>query len=263
MFTSEAIFVSLEFLCPFLREESALWNETFLSRFCGSGKRRRESAMIDTNGTPRITGCLRSMALVGLILFGLAVSAGAQDIRQICPGLWAAGIPTDEFDYFAAAETEGRQRQSNWCWAATVQMVLNYHGVVVTQEQIVRRVFGGDINSAAQPAQVLAALSGWGFEVDGRPATITASPIVFQGSDIVADLAYHWPMIVGIAEPGGGGHAYVLTAVSYSVGFGNQPIFQSVVLRDPWPGNPSRTEVPWAVFRSRVTFVSRIRVKRM
>jgi hypothetical protein len=215
------------------------------------------------NSRSRVSDRLKFAALAGLVSFALAVSARAQDIRQIGPGLWAAGIPTDEFDYFAAPETEGRQRQSNWCWAATVQMVLNYHRIVVSQEQVVQRVFGGDINAAGQPREILAALSGWAFQLNGRPAVITASPIVFQGSDIVSDLAYHWPMIVGIAEPGGGGHAYVLTAVTYSVGWENQPIFRSVVLRDPWPGNPSRIEVPWGVFRSRVIFVARVRVRRM
>jgi len=43
-------------------------------------------------------------------------------------------------------------------------------------------------------------------------------------------------LVVGV-NMGNSGHAYVLTAVTYGVDQWNRPIFRSVVLRDPWPGN--------------------------
>jgi hypothetical protein len=35
------------------------------------------------------------------------------------------------------------------------------------------------------------------------------------------------------------------------------------VLRDPWPGNPSRVEMSWQEFQSRVLFLARVYVNRL
>jgi len=194
----------------------------------------------------------------------LAVASGARaqqpSIPAIGPGLWAAGIPSNEFEYFAAPQTDGHQRQSNWCWAACVQMVLNYRGVPVTQEQVVQRIFAGAVpNVPGQPNQILTALTGWAFTRNGQPVILQSSPFAFDGSEIVRDLAERWPIVVGV-NMGNSGHAYVLTAVTYGVDQWNRPIFRSVVLRDPWPGNPSRIEVPWLQFQQRWMFMARMRV---
>lgn len=206
-----------------------------------------------------------TLTLVALLLAWCitALDAHSQSYVEISPGYYMAGIPTAEFVDFAAPEAAGRQRQANWCWAATVQMVLNYHGLRVTQEEIVQRIFGAQIDAPGQPAHILAALSGWAPDNRNRYSAISASPVVWTGSQIVQDLAYKWPLIVGLqSEPIG--HAYVLTAVYYRVNpYNNEPIFDRVVLRDPWPDSPSRQEMSWDEFQRRLTFVARVRVQRM
>jgi hypothetical protein len=205
----------------------------------------------------RIAGLLLIVAVLGL---ASAAKAQPPSIQPIAPGIWAAGIPSNEFEFFAAPETDGHQRQSNWCWAACVQMVLNYRGVPVTQEQVVQRIFAGAVpNVPGQPNQILTALSGWAFTRNGQPVILRSSPFALDGSEIVRDLAERWPIVVGV-NMGNSGHAYVLTAVTYGVDQWNQPIFRSVILRDPWPGNPSRIEVPWAAFQQRWMFMARRRV---
>lgn len=194
----------------------------------------------------------------------LTAPSSAQTIIEVAPGLYTAGIPSKEFEYYAAPESSGRQRQMNWCWAACIQMVLNFHGISVTQEQIVQRVFGTLVDAPAGPDVVLSALSGWGVTSRGKSAVVTATPFIFQGSEIVYDLAYHWPLIIGLRTPQAVGHACVLTAVSYSVNpYTNEPVFQSVVIRDPWPGRSSRIEMSWTEFYSRLTFIARVRVTEM
>lgn len=199
---------------------------------------------------------------LALLVAGSAAAARAQppSIAQVGPGVWAAGIPSNEFEYFAAPQTAGRQRQQNWCWAACVQMVLNYRGVAVTQEQVVQRIFGGNIDAPGQPNQILGALTGWAFSWNGRRVMLTSSPFAFNGSEIVRDLAERWPIIVGVRTGPTTGHAYVLTAVTYRVDQWNQPIFVSAILRDPWPGNQSRIEVPWQQFQQNWMFMARMRV---
>lgn len=205
----------------------------------------------------------RHIAVFVLVTVALTPSVGLADLQRLGPNFFVAGVPSGQFEYFAAPALGGRQRQSNWCWAASVQMVLNYHGLYVTQEQIVQRIYGGQVDLPAQPAQILAALSGWAPDARGRYSAIYASPYTFSGSQIVQDLAYRWPIIVGLANPNGGGHAVVLTAVYYSVDQWNNPIFQRVVIRDPWPGNPSRQEMSWGEFQQRLTFMAHVQVQRL
>ena len=193
------------------------------------------------------------IAVLGLTNFSRAQQPS---IQQIGPGIWAAGIPTNEFEFVAA-----RQRHSNWCWAASVQMVLNYRGVPVTQEQVVQRIFGGAVpDLPGQPEQILTALSGWAFTRNGQPVMLSSSPFAFSGSEIVRDLAERWPIVVGVKNSPTSGHAYVLTAVTYQVDAWNQPIFLTAVLRDPWPDNPSRIEVPWVQFQQNWMFMARMRI---
>lgn len=201
---------------------------------------------------------------VAIILFFqvwfLPQAVFAETVR-VGPGLYMAGIPSEQFQYFAAPESAGRQRAANWCWAASIQMVLNYHGIYVTQEQIVSRVFGKLVDQPGQPEQILQALSGWAPNVRGGYSAIVAEPYSITASTLVNDLAYRCPLIVGLkGQPVG--HAYVLTAVTYGLDARNNPIFKSVVLRDPWPNRPSREEMSWDEFMSRVAFATRVHVVR-
>jgi len=183
------------------------------------------------------------------------------ETAHLGPGFDMAGVPTNQFQYFASPEDYGRQRADNWCWAACIQMVLNYHGIYVTQEEIVTRIYGKAVDQPGQPEQILQALSGWAPDTRGRYSTIVADPYLINGSSLVSDLTYRWPLIVGLrGNPVG--HACVLTAVTYKVDMHNRPIIKSVVLRNPWPGSPSREEMSWKEFMSRVTFATRVHVVR-
>jgi len=206
---------------------------------------------------------LASIIAVSAVITVLLVTGtvAAQDIRQLSPGLYCAGIPSDEFVYKAAPESSGKQRMTNWCWAACIQMILNFHGVEATQEEIVTRMFGATIDKPASAEVILAALSGWAVSAKGKPVVIEASAGVLNGSEIVSDLAYHQPIVVGLTTPNGISHACVLTAVCYYVNqYNNEPIFSSVVIRDPWPGRSSRNEMSWNEFRSRLMFLAKVRV---
>ncbi len=208
----------------------------------------------------KMSTTIRGLLLSCTLLF--SGIAGAE-IRQLQQNLFVAGIPSNQFEYFASPNQNGRQRQANWCWAASVQMVLNFHGLYVSQEQVVQRIYGRQIDRPANSNQILHALSGWAPDNRGRYSSIHASPYTYSGGQIVQDLANRWPLIVGLRNPNGGiGHAVVLTAVHYSVDQFNNPIFHSVVIRDPWPESPSRQEMSWNEFQSRLMFMTRIYVQR-
>ena len=79
---------------------------------------------------------------------------------------------------------------------------------------------------------------------------------------MINDLAYRYPVIVGLNMPGQNtGHAYVLTAIEFYY-ISNDPKKEKipirVILRDPWPRNPSRTVLNWSDFYRRVNCIVHI-----
>jgi len=218
---------------------------------------------VQSNGdnTMKLQSLIRAL-VVSTILSHSTVSNA--DVRQLQQNFFVAGIQSGEFEYFASPNKNGRQRQENWCWAASIQMVLNYHGLYVSQEQVVQRIYGGQINRAANSNQILNALTGWAPDNRGRGSSIHANPYTSSGAQIVRALGNKWPLIVGLRNPNGGvGHAVVLTAVYYSVDHNNNPIFSRVIIRDPWPGSPSRQELSWNEFQSRLMFLTQVYVNRL
>ena len=184
--------------------------------------------------------------------------------EQIGPREFVAGVPSQQFVHFAAPEGQGRQRMENWCWAACIQMVLNYHGLYVSQEQIVQRVFGGMVDAPGSPQQILMGLQGWAPDSRGRFSQIEADTRNIDPVSVIQDLEYRWPLIVGLKGVNGPtGHAYVLTAVYYHLDANNQPVIYRVVLRDPYPSKVSRIELSMDEFLSRCTFATRVHVRRM
>lgn len=183
-------------------------------------------------------------------------------ITNLGNGLFSAGIPSQDFNYYAAPTQAGRQRQANWCWAASVQMVLNFHGLYVRQEDIVSRLFGGLYDSPMNLDGILFALSGWAYDTRGRTSTIHAQPYVANNTVLINDLAYHWPLIIGFnGVPIG--HTCVLTSVSYSMTRQNLPYIHKAIIRDPWPGNESRQEYDWNEMQKNMPFLIRVYINRL
>lgn len=180
--------------------------------------------------------------LSSILLLGTSISSKQQ--------LYYAGIPSNQMNYFSAA-----QQNSQWCWAASIQMVLNGYGVNITQSQIVQRTYGTDDygNLPNWPGTFQAIhnnLNNWSFDNSGRPYRVSAA--IGMGaptpSILVNELLAGKPLIVGYKSSSNSGHAVVVTAVSY-YGTPNNPNIQSIVVRDPWPSeinirNRGRVEYP-------------------
>ncbi len=203
-----------------------------------------------------------------LILMALVLSPTWADKAQVDQNTWVVGVPTEQFVHFAAPESTGRQQASNWCWAACIQMVLNYHGLYVNQQEIVQRVFGQTVDRPGSGEMILAALSGWAHDMRGGTSRVfsTAHPDKVTPEKVLRDLEYRWPLIAGLrGAPGGNstGHAYVVTAAYYTLDMYGRPQILRVVVRDPWPTNPSRQEMDAREFMSRLEFLARIYVERM
>lgn len=196
--------------------------------------------------------CNSMRRIVTVIALAIALLGNAQAFRggeifriRDSDIFWAA-VKTVYF-----VESVARQEEDHWCWAACVQMVLNYQGVDVDQDDIVLQAFGSRINRGGSCYDIARGADGW----HTRNRVIRArveSPAAATARSFVNDLVNKYPLIIGLEMPGQtDGHAYVLTGISFRTVNGEyRPI--EVILRDPWPTSPSRKKIPWSDFRRRV-----------
>ncbi len=145
------------------------------------------------------------------------------------------GISSEQLNYIASA-----QENSQWCWAASIQMVFGYYGVDITQSQIVSRTYGTDYrgNLPDWPASfrtIHANLNNWSIDNNGQYYEVSANMGMGTPSPafLVEELSNGRPLILGY-NTGQGGHAVVVTALSYyPTVYG--PQVQTIIVRDPWP----------------------------
>jgi len=151
------------------------------------------------------------------------------------------GPPKEAVDKIAAA-----QEESMWCWAASIQTVLHYFNVTISQEQIVARIYGTAVNEPASDAAISASLNGWAFDCHVRKIVIRSRVATGPPSlnVLMNEVARGRPILVTVNPAGSSiGHAVVLTAATH---IGRR--VTSLVYRDPWPSpencaNAGRIEV--------------------
>jgi hypothetical protein len=141
-----------------------------------------------------------------------------------------AGIAQQEMD-----TVEASQQQSQWCWAACIEMVFSYWGHPIAQEEIVRQTWGGIVNMPAQPNQIVAALNRSWMDNNGNPFRANGDVFTATGATAAQDLAGGMPLIIGSM-----GHAMVLTAIAYNRAPNSQGQVTGAIVRDPWPGRGRR-----------------------
>ena len=202
----------------------------------------------------------RRSFLVILYLFILVPANGmASEIcRSELTEHFVTEVPNATFEKMAGPDTFGRQRGSNWCWAAATQMILNYHGVFAVQENDVAARFGFLVDLPASKNDILVALMGWRLHRSQILVQTLGYEVPFHAENVMMQLAANRPILAGLMSTDGGimGHAYVLTAIEWSQDSRlHQVIPHAVILRDPWPLNPSRVRMPWNEFQSKVKFL--------
>lgn len=146
------------------------------------------------------------------------------------------GITAEKFNYFAST-----QRNSEWCWAASIQMMFNYYGIDISQEQIVARSFNmdpkGKLPNATGDLKVITEnLNNWSIDNEGKAYQVNAK--LHYGPPtpayLVKELANERPVMIGYQTGPNTGHAVLITACSY-IPTKNGPQIRSVIVRDPWP----------------------------
>jgi hypothetical protein len=159
------------------------------------------------------------------------------DQQSLGQQVFEVGIPSNTLNYYVAE----KQNNSNWCWAASIKMIFKYYGVTISQEDIVRRSYGTDPygrlpNWQGSYQVITANLNNWSIDKSGRMYSVRSS-LNFGAPTptyLIDELSNKRPVLVGYKSSVSGGHAVIITAVSYIMSF-NGPIIQTITVRDPWP----------------------------
>ncbi|MEP6691693.1 MAG: C39 family peptidase [Gemmatimonadaceae bacterium] len=151
------------------------------------------------------------------------------------------GIKSTQFE-----DSYSAQHNSQWCWAASIQMVLAYYGMKVTQEQIVQRSFGEDTqgqlpNKPGSSELITQNLNNWNVDAGGTRYHVTAQ--VGRGAPpptlLLQEVKDQHPVILAYMSGPSSGHAVVATAAGYTPS-DNGPIVREIIVRDPWPSDENK-----------------------
>jgi len=109
------------------------------------------------------------------------------------------------------------QQASNWCWAASIAMILRRYGVAVPQEQLVRTALGAPSNERASARAIEQLLnrawndgSGHGLVASAQPLAPWRRALGVAAPEVLEDLGRGKPLLVGVQQ-----HAMVLVQVAY------------------------------------------------
>ena len=142
------------------------------------------------------------------------------------------------------------QKDSQWCWAACIQMVFKHWGYDVQQPMIVKDAWGDIVNMPGTPLQILMSLNREWTDDSGKKFTVRSDSFVLGPGTLAQELAANRPPILGIL-----GHAVVLSDIVYS-GNNYGVTVNSANVLDPWPGRGelllSPTEFGYLQFAARI-----------
>jgi hypothetical protein len=119
-----------------------------------------------------------------------------------------------------------------WCYAASMAMIIAYHGGTVSQNDIVKDLFGAAI-PVALPTQAIPKYLNHTYTSGADGSTVTTSGTSLSGNlpRVVAALANDNPLLILVPS-----HAMVLTAVYYYADAAGKPLkVAGAVVRDPYP----------------------------
>lgn len=206
-------------------------------------------------------GLTRRAVLAGCAaLLSTPATAAMRCSEWMRPGYRQCEVGLDQnLGAFVAA---GSQRQSYWCWAASISAIFAYYGHPVAQERIVAKVFGEAVNMPAYGGQIAEATTGDWIDDSGRRfragcEVLWDNDAFFGRPDALAQAAWELsagnPLIIGSIS-----HAMVMTALLYTLDQAGNAWPQVITVRDPWPGQGRRYLSPYEMAGTR--FLAKVRL---
>lgn len=157
--------------------------------------------------------------------------------NQLCQVGIDSGIAT------IMAQEAGSQRQTNWCWAACIEMIFRYYGYVIPQEAIVQQTFGTIQDRAGSIENVLYNLNTIWIDSKGRRFQVQSGVLSAEYGIAAQELMQDRPLILARAGRSVG-HAMLLTALKYQRYPNGSGYVTQAIVRDPAPGQGRRALLP-------------------
>ena len=168
-----------------------------------------------------------------LLFLGFLVALSAPGLGQ--PRFQVYGMPQPDMEYYAV-----EQESMNWCWAACIEMCLEYYGVNISQRRIVARTWGAPDFLApdlgGQPEQISANLNNWSVDESGREYIVRARYYFRPGVEDLREIfALEKPVILAYGPDPRSGHAVVASSMAIDNKAAPYPTVMGVTVHDPWP----------------------------
>lgn len=152
---------------------------------------------------------------------------------------------------FLASVAPNAQENSNWCWAACLEMAFSCLSHRVTQQTIVKTAWGDIRNVPASEREIVRTAQreyvdtfGTRFRAKARLLDRTITMITDMASlgQTFEHVGAGKPAIVGTWNADGSGHATMLTSLTVrrSADRKSSPEFRAAGVYDPWPGRERR-----------------------
>lgn len=133
------------------------------------------------------------------------------------------------------------QRNSMWCWAAAIQMILRYYGVNISQEDIVKQSFGvdewGNIKNKPAGFDIMTQhLNKFGIDVKGKHYVVQSllHPGAPEPTLLLRELSANRPILLSYQSRPRMNHAVVCTAAKIVLE-NNETKIKNIIVRDPAP----------------------------
>jgi len=111
------------------------------------------------------------------------------------------------------------QKDPQWCWASSAEMVLSYQGINLPQEMIVKRVKGAIVSGTGNPGEMINSTNGIFIDVNGK-SSVVSGQLVFGAplpTVLYNQLKQKKPVILLYQASPQFGHAVVLTGIDVTV----------------------------------------------
>jgi hypothetical protein len=134
------------------------------------------------------------------------------------------------------AQTTRRQNREQWCWAAALSMIFGYYGHPISQEKIVKDIWGRIVDVPRHVDDVMRDINRSWFDDRGRRFQVTGKRLTLHHIELPKQAAraleQNQPLIVGTL-----GHATVLTEMRWSIDADGQLFVSHLIVSDPADGS--------------------------
>src|SRR5476651_2230354 len=135
-----------------------------------------------------------------LIAFGftsLCVSAQNANIKKISATTFSVGCYAQPFQFERIVQHTGSGTELFWDWAACIQMALNYGGLNVSQEQVMRLVNGSVDEPVGSPQDLIVSVNKTSPHDWGKDSKMFTTTAAIDPDVIFDELSAGQPIIVG------------------------------------------------------------------